>query len=338
MMSRQRTALIASAALFLLFTISVRHHVRGLLDVARTYATFFPWLEEHPDVLFRFPANVNTSTLNGIELTPRILHQIYLSADESLIPAKYVPARESCIDLHPNWTHQLWTNDRAAAFIRVNYPGIYPHYAGYGQNIQRANILRYALLHTYGGVYLDLDVKCLQTLDPLLRLPLLTPGAYPAGINNAFILARPKHGFFEHLIRAVPSQDLRWGMPYIENMLSTGCMFFSNRWMEYMRATRNGKMPVSEAETAYILADENGDMNSHMLRGVITTPLFHHAGASSWHQWDAAIIVLIGKYYGRFLFGLAMLITVIATFSIAVATRRRRERSKTTWSPKVRAN
>ena len=33
---------------------------------------------------------------------------------------------------------------------------------------QKADILRYELLERYGGVYVDVDMECLQSLDPLL--------------------------------------------------------------------------------------------------------------------------------------------------------------------------
>ena len=225
--------------------------------------------------------------------------------------------------MHSNWTHHLWTDERANAFMAEYYPHIFQHYQGYKQSIQRANILRYALLERFGGVYLDVDVTCLQPLDDLRHLPFITPGAYPAGVNNAFILARPGHGFLKHLLAGVESRDLSWGMPYIENMLSTGCMFFSNRWMSYVRSLMGAR--GKEADQVYILADPTGNMDPHMLRGAVTTPLFRHGGASSWHGWDAAAIVLIGKHYVYFL-SMVGLGAVCAGVLVWKLTRRSRVR------------
>ncbi|KAF1820650.1 glycosyltransferase family 32 protein [Dissoconium aciculare CBS 342.82] len=204
----------------------------------------------------------------------------------------------------------MWTNDDASDFMRTNYPALYPHYENYRQTIQRANVLRYALLHHYGGVYLDLDVACRVPLDDLLagdEFPsFLTPAAFPAGVNNAFILTRPGHPFLTKLLERLPGRDLYWGMPYVENMLSTGCMFFTNAWMAYLREkkARSGHDSISRAheDRVQVLADHDGWLESHMLRGRVVTPLFEHGGASSWHSWDAAAIVLIGKHYGYFAF------------------------------------
>jgi len=93
-------------------------------------------------------------------------------------------------------------------------------------------------------------------------------------------------------------------------------MFFSNRWMSHVRALRAQKDEVSYDDRVFIIADESGDMDGHMLRGKVTTPLFTHHGASSWHSWDAAVIVQIGKHYILipmvFMFGLICLILSIS--------------------------
>jgi len=246
-----------------LLCILLRDHIRDLLDVGRTYSTFYPFLRQYPGTLYCYDPSNTTSPRE--DAVPRHLHQILLTEGGRASHGKYAVAMDSCRNIHPGWNYTLWEDDTAVHFMRDNYPAILPHYLGYPQRIQRANILRYALLHHFGGVYLDIDVTCLTPLDPLLNLHWLTPGAHPAGVNNAFILSIPYHPFLQHLLDAVPSRDIKWGLPYVENMLSTGCMFFSNRWMSYVRTQQDERLSI--------LADERGDMAPHMLRGVVTTPL-----------------------------------------------------------------
>lgn len=327
--------------ILVLLLLALRQHLYNLFEVTRTYGTFHSYLRQHPDVLFRYPAieEGEPSGLKGVASSPplpKIIHQIYLSngRPNSKI-AKYGPAIDSCKALHPEWEFKMWEDDAAAAFMKEHYPEILPHYLNYGQNIQRANILRYALLHHFGGVYLDLDVTCLipidaplpagSTVESLTQLPWVTPGAYPAGVNNAFILSQPRHAFLSELLARVPSRDLSWPMPYVENMLSTGCMYFSNVWTAYtlkLASTPNAAME----DRVYILADESGNMDPHMLRGKITTPLFAHGGASSWHGWDAEAIVLIGKHYVYFAIavGVAIALSIFACWKAVSWSRRRR--------------
>ncbi|KAJ6438271.1 glycosyltransferase family 32 protein [Purpureocillium lavendulum] len=359
--------LLALAALSLLL-YNIRDHLSQLGEVARTYATFHSLLRHHPELLYRYdtsstqPRDNSTTTTTTESLDddaqdtltaagggsssssaavtttttttttiPRIMHQIALG---SANVSKHAAAMASCRAMHPTWEHKLWTDANASDFIADNYPWVLPHYTRYPQQIQRANVLRYALLHAMGGVYLDLDVACLAPLDdtPLVRLPFVSPGAYPAGVNNAFIAARPGHAFLRLLVDAVPRHDMFWGLPmrvpYVENMLSTGCMFFSNRWMSFVRRRlRHGEgggggiVDVNtdnddDPDRVYILADEAGDMAAHMLRGKVTTPLFAHGGASSWHSWDAALIILIGKHY--FIFGALLAALAAAAASMLV--------------------
>lgn len=69
-------------------------------------------------------------------------------------------------------------------------------------------------------------------------------------------------------------------MPYISNMISTGCLFISIAFTLFPKTD------------LWIL----GNGKSHFLRGHSVTPLFEHLGASSWHSWDAALILFIGAH------------------------------------------
>ncbi|KAK0385955.1 hypothetical protein NLU13_7130 [Sarocladium strictum] len=305
---RARTVKYVAIAAVLLVFLSLYEHIRQVGEVVRTYATFHRMIRTNPDLLYRYPQAVDSKPV-----VPKKMHLIALG-NANL--TKYKDAIQTCRDLHGDWEHNMWTDDNATEFLTAHYPDIVPHYTGYHQNIQRANILRYALLHHFGGVYLDLDVSCHVVLDdtPLVKLPFVSPGAHPAGVNNAFIATKPGHPFLGLALANVPRYDMYWGLPmripYVENMLSTGCMYFSNRWMDYARDLLAG----SGLDRVYILANEEGDMAPHMLRGKITTPIFTHGGASSWHGWDAAMLLLIGNHYMIFLFGAVVLVSAVTAF------------------------
>lgn len=300
---RARTIKYLALAAVLLLIFSLYEHIRQVGEVVRTYATFHRLIRTNPDLLYRYPEPVQSK-----RVVPKKMHLVALGTANL---TKYEDAIKTCRDLHGDWEHNVWTDDNATDFLTANYPDIVPHYTGYHQNIQRANILRYAVLHKLGGVYLDLDVSCHVNLDdtPIVNLPFVSPGAHPAGVNNAFIATQPGHPFLARALAAVPHYDMYWGLPmripYVENMLSTGCMYFTNRWMDYVREL----LGDSGSDRVYILANEEGDMAPHMLRGKITTPLFTHGGASSWHGWDAAMLLVIGNHYMLFLCGAVVLIS-----------------------------
>jgi hypothetical protein len=59
----------------------------------------------------------------------------------------------------PCSTHHLWTDATARLFIQTHYPSFLATYDSYEYNIQRADAIRYFVLHRYGGIYMDLDVS-----------------------------------------------------------------------------------------------------------------------------------------------------------------------------------
>ncbi len=186
--------------------------------------------------------------------------------------------------------------------------------------IQRANILRYLLLDQYGGVYLDLDLRCLQPLDSLRNESLVTPPANPTGINNAFIVSAPGHPFWKHVVESIPRYDLEWfDSPYLTNMFSTGCHFLS---------TIHRQMPLSERVGSNMrILDQK-----HKLNGHVTTPLFEHLGASSWHKGDAKAVLLLGKCVEFFKIAwplslIAVMISIGLCFALRSARRNARANS-----------
>src|SRR5258706_8414091 len=49
-----------------------------------------------------------------------------------------------------------------------------------------------------------------------------------------------------------------------------------------------------DRSTLKILAGPKDDPTLHSLNGDVITPLFHHLGSSSWHSFDAQMIVAMG--------------------------------------------
>ena len=89
---------------------------------------------------------------------PRVVHRIWLG--DRPMPADHVAYGESWQELNPGWEVRLWTEADApvpAAAERAR------HLA------ERADLVRYEILRRHGGVYVDTDVECLRSLDPLLE-------------------------------------------------------------------------------------------------------------------------------------------------------------------------
>lgn len=156
-------------------------------------------------------------------LIPKILHQTWKSA---AVPPCWAAWVESWRVHHPGWEHHLWTDSANRDFIAAHYPELLPKFDGYPYAIQRADVIRYCILHHHGGVYVDMDIECLQSIDRLVDrrqalFPLEPPEQArelkrPQVLSNAFMAAPPGHRFLRAIIdrlcadspRAVTHRDV----------------------------------------------------------------------------------------------------------------------------------
>jgi len=230
---------------------------------------------------------------NRAQLIPKIIHQTYINDSISL---QWKAGQQSCIDLHPDYEYKLWTDAKSRAFIAAEYPWFLSNFDSYPFPIQRADVIRYFVLSYYGGIYIDLDNGCNRSLDPLLSYPAWLRSTVPTGISNDAMGSVPQHPFFLKAIESLSSYNRYWFLPYITVMYSTGPLFLSVIWKEYIYTPR-----VLRDRVRILMPDE--------YKGFAWS-FFTISAGSSWHGKDAQAIFWMGKHW--------MLLTV-AGFAIAGA-------------------
>ncbi|EER28923.1 SUR1 protein, putative [Coccidioides posadasii C735 delta SOWgp] len=213
-------------------------------------------------------------------IIPKIIHQTY--KNES-IPAIWQEAQQSCLELHPDYEYKLWTDEKADAFIESQYPWFLETFRNYRYPIQRADAIRYFVLTYYGGIYIDLDDGCNRRLDPLLVYPAWVRKTSPTGISNDIMGSVPQHPFFRRVIDSLQTYNRHWVLPYITVMYSTGPLFLSVIWKEYMAGR-----PSAYERVRVMMADE---YNRH------SWSFFTHHPGSSWHGKDARLIFWMGGHW-----------------------------------------
>ena len=230
------------------------------------------------------------------QLIPKIIHQTYINAS---VPEKWRLAQDSCIEKNPDYEYKFWSDEDSHTFIAKEYPGFLKTFEKYPINIQRADAIRYFVLAHYGGVYIDLDNGCRRRLDPLLSFPAWVHLTKPTGISNDGMGATARHPFFLYVIDQLQVYDRQWILPYITVMASTGPLFLSMVWKNYMQlhlkegVDWEGRIRVLTPEDYYLKETSFFDL--------------HYAG-SSWHGDDAKFIGWVGRHW---------LFTTLAGFSIA---------------------
>lgn len=218
------------------------------------------------------------------QLIPKIIHQTYINAS---IPTRWIEAQQSCIDLHPDYEYILWSDASSQAFIAKEYPWFLETFENYPHPIQRADTIRYFVLATYGGVYIDLDDGCERRLDPLLSYKAWLRRTIPTGISNDAMGAVPQHPFFLDVIAKLQGYDHSWILPYITIMASTGPLFLSVLWKHWM-TDHADEGPDWAGRVRVLMPDE---YSKH------AWSFFKENKGDSWHGGDARFIFWMGHHW-----------------------------------------
>lgn len=147
---------------------------------------------------------------------PRIIHQTW-AGDK--IPKQFVPWVRSWMEQNPTWQYWFWTDSDIHCFMKQHYADYLRLFDSYTYSINRADAMRYFVLHAHGGIYADLDMECMKSLEDIKskHACFLTEENHahsyivhrrspPANVVNCLMACRPKHPFFGEVIKQLPVQ------------------------------------------------------------------------------------------------------------------------------------
>jgi len=131
---------------------------------------------------------------------PKIIHQTAKTSD---IPPVWLPFQSAVKAKFPDWEYRLWTDQDNLALVQDRYPKLLPIYTGLARNIMRVDMIRYLIMDTYGGLYLDLDYEFLRPYpftDFDLVLPRESADSEPVALGNAVFASVPGHPYWKAVI------------------------------------------------------------------------------------------------------------------------------------------
>jgi mannosyltransferase OCH1-like enzyme len=178
----------------------------------------------------------------------------------------------------------LWTDQTMDTFMKTQYPEFYPLYTSYPYTIQRCDAFRYFVLYTYGGIYLDMDIVCKQSLEKFLTYEIVLTHSHTPGslFTNALFMTVPKHPFMKYCIDHLfhSRNHFQYFGKHLHVMNSTGPYFLSKRVKEY------GPM-----EHAYFLTrdDYAGDCTICNESKCTGGTHFTHVSGLSWSELDSTL-------------------------------------------------
>jgi glycosyl transferase-like sugar-binding protein len=133
---------------------------------------------------------------------PRVVHRVWLGSGE--FPDDFRRYGESWAEHHPRWELRLWGDDDIPEL------GLTAFVESARTTAELSNLVRYKVLAQHGGVYVDTDVECRRSIEPLIGgLEAFAALEAPGRVGNAVLGAVPGHPAF---IRAAREAERTLGI------------------------------------------------------------------------------------------------------------------------------
>lgn len=126
--------------------------------------------------------------------------------------------------LHPDWNYMFFTDEDIVSFIKNKMPEYYNVFVHLTHKIQQIDFFRYLVVYYYGGVYLDIDVEIVKSLDNIyyeytdqcvfpvelqnITDSIITSQGYTKLIGNYAFYSPPKHPFIKQIIDNIVCQRI----------------------------------------------------------------------------------------------------------------------------------
>ena len=231
------------------------------------------------------------ATERAREQIPRIIHQTW--KNETIPKGEWTTAHDFCLKINPEpeWRHILWTDHSAREFVTLYYPDLLHIYDSFPHPIQRVDVIRYLILHQFGGVYIDLDIGCARPMDALLILPAFFPRTDPMGVSNDLIGARPGHPIMKQLADAILLQN---SPTYRKTFLQTVISLLGSTYITVFFST--GPMFVNFELSTYFTHHDDVKLLPPRFYSETLSSFFMHFQGSSWHGGDAQSIKFLANH------------------------------------------
>lgn len=157
-------------------------------------------------------------------MIPKIIHQIHMG--NASLSKQELYWQKTWKDKNPDWSHVLWDDAKIKSDLKITYPEVFENCKSFSE---KSDILRFEILHQFGGLYIDTDFECLKNIDPLFEgRKIVLFLQQPKKICGAFFGASKHNSQVKSLIDGLPSRekshgnliaDCKYGPVYITEKL-----------------------------------------------------------------------------------------------------------------------
>lgn len=146
---------------------------------------------------------------------PKIIHQVW-EGNTIPLPDFLYELGKSWRNKHPDWEYIYWDKARMDSFVHDYYPFYMDIYNKFPYDVMRWDVIRYMILYKIGGLYVDFDYECLESIEPILGEWNCCLGLEPQQhgdlfnrkqvLGNALMASVAKNSFLKNVLEHVFSQ------------------------------------------------------------------------------------------------------------------------------------
>jgi len=198
-------------------------------------------------------ASASSHKAGSLPSNHSIPHIVHMTWKNKNIRKDLAPNVVSWIKNHPHWQLRFWTDADVKPFIEEHYPqymGMFEKWKWGG--VKTADALRCFLLHHFGGVYADLDMESVRSMDEFVRDHPLVISTEPSEhtlvifgkkrlSSNALMASRPGHPFWPLVFESMKAQ--KKDAPVLK---ATGPVMIDNWVIDYLE--KHGPASASPAQ------------------------------------------------------------------------------------------
>ncbi|MEX0940372.1 MAG: glycosyltransferase [Candidatus Babeliales bacterium] len=178
---------------------------------------------------------------------PKLIHQIWLGSE---FPEEYREWQASWLQIHPDWQYKLWT-DEDVKMLKLYNQNLFDNAVNYAQ---QSDILRYEILYRFGGLYIDIDFRCLKPFDVLhhcydFYIGIMSTGTVDLGIG--LIGSKPHSPILKEVIKSMCAKKIK---SYQDILSATGNLHFMKA---FMRSASQCKEPIITFPASFFYPSPN---------------------------------------------------------------------------------
>lgn len=239
---------------------------------------------------------------------PKIIHQTWKNNE---VPYKWRGSPKFWKKFHPDWTWVLWTDKDIFDYIKLEHPEFVQVFLEFPHGIQKADAIRYFVLHDFGGVYSDLDLLPKRNIEEY----------FSNGEKLYFLFSPNMNVFTNFLMASAPGEEIwriiwkrlydpqlpNWAVgKHLEVMYSTGPAMVSDVVMNYPHTV--GFLPRKVFAPIDVTGEYGVDVGK--TAGVIMLP------GQSWNSFDSTVYNFFYTHRVKFIVLSAILSIILISLAV----------------------